>query len=246
MSEGEPAWQRFLATVSIRSAHSLPTPCRHAPFTYAPKLSYRSSSAAGRGMGHAAVGSGLCRPALQHRYSLDASRVLNGLGGYFRKSLQHRHIARNESGRIQPHHARRGRRNRKLYCARVTPPSRVLPTLPPFRCSTSRRLPTAKWRGGWANLIWFGVLWPRIMPSSGQTYVAYSKRNPAWRTKHLDVTDAIDCLNVAGLNNPQKQNWYAVDLNDVVQNAAIISGFTPERNARYSANGSVGAARVRT
>ncbi len=41
-----------------------------------------------------------------------------------------------------------------------------------------------------------------------------------------EVTDAISCLNVAGLADPRKRNWYGVDLRDVVAGAAKL-GLTP-------------------
>ena len=41
------------------------------------------------------------------------------------------------------------------------------------------------------------------------------------------VADAVSCLNVAGLCDPSKQNWYGVDLNDVVAGAAKL-GLTPD------------------
>ena len=41
------------------------------------------------------------------------------------------------------------------------------------------------------------------------------------------VADSIDCLNVAGLAEPGKRNWYGVDLQDVVNNAHKLE-ITPE------------------
>ncbi len=36
------------------------------------------------------------------------------------------------------------------------------------------------------------------------------------------VADSVDCLNIAGLCNPQKRNWYGVDLEDVATGAAKL------------------------
>ncbi len=36
------------------------------------------------------------------------------------------------------------------------------------------------------------------------------------------IAAAVDCLNIAGLCNPQKRNWYGVDLEDVVTGAAKL------------------------
>ena len=41
------------------------------------------------------------------------------------------------------------------------------------------------------------------------------------------VTDGIACLNVAGLADPRKRNWYGVDLTDVVRGAEKL-GMTPD------------------
>ncbi len=40
------------------------------------------------------------------------------------------------------------------------------------------------------------------------------------------VADAIACLNVAGLGEPNKRNWYGVDMRDVITSAAKL-GLTP-------------------
>jgi FADH2 O2-dependent halogenase len=40
------------------------------------------------------------------------------------------------------------------------------------------------------------------------------------------VARCVECLNVAGLSDPGKRNWYGVDLNDVVVNAQKL-GYTP-------------------
>ncbi len=41
-----------------------------------------------------------------------------------------------------------------------------------------------------------------------------------------EVTAAVDCLNIAGLSDPSKRNWYGVDLDDVVRGAAKL-GLAP-------------------
>ena len=43
-----------------------------------------------------------------------------------------------------------------------------------------------------------------------------------------EVGRAIDCLNVAGLADPAKKNWYGVDLNDVINGARKL-GYTPDQ-----------------
>jgi FADH2 O2-dependent halogenase len=49
-----------------------------------------------------------------------------------------------------------------------------------------------------------------------------------------EVTAGIACLNVAGLSEPRKRNWYGVDLGDVVRNAAKLE-MTPEAVSRIIA-----------
>jgi FADH2 O2-dependent halogenase len=41
------------------------------------------------------------------------------------------------------------------------------------------------------------------------------------------IAGSINGLNIAGLCNPEKHNWYGVDLNDVITGAAKL-GMTPE------------------
>jgi hypothetical protein len=36
------------------------------------------------------------------------------------------------------------------------------------------------------------------------------------------IASAVECLNIAGLCNPQKRNWYDVNLEDVVTGAAKL------------------------
>lgn len=47
------------------------------------------------------------------------------------------------------------------------------------------------------------------------------------RSLDAEIASATDCINVAGLCDPSKRNWYGVDLDDVVRGAAKL-GFTPE------------------
>ncbi len=51
------------------------------------------------------------------------------------------------------------------------------------------------------------------------------------REFELLVAASIECLNVAGLSEPGKRNWYGVDLQDVVRNAHKL-GLTPEEVSR--------------
>lgn len=51
--------------------------------------------------------------------------------------------------------------------------------------------------------------------------------NSASETFNRTVADAIAPRNIAGLHDPRKQNWYGVDLADVLQNAEKL-GLTPD------------------
>ena len=42
------------------------------------------------------------------------------------------------------------------------------------------------------------------------------------------VAQRIACLNIAGLSDPSKRNWYGVDMQDVIDSAALL-GMTPEQ-----------------
>ncbi len=50
-----------------------------------------------------------------------------------------------------------------------------------------------------------------------------------------EIAPCVDRLNVAGLADATKRNWYGVDLNDVIQNAAKLD-YTPEELAPILAN----------
>jgi tetracycline 7-halogenase / FADH2 O2-dependent halogenase len=43
-----------------------------------------------------------------------------------------------------------------------------------------------------------------------------------------EVSQAIEPFNVAGLNNPQRRNWYPVDANDLLDSAAKLRSTKPE------------------
>ena len=55
---------------------------------------------------------------------------------------------------------------------------------------------------------------------------AHTKRKLNAADFERQVRDAIACLNVAGLCEPNKRNWYGVDMRDVITNAAKL-GLTP-------------------
>ena len=61
---------------------------------------------------------------------------------------------------------------------------------------------------------------------------ALRELSPAVRAPGADflrlVSDATDRINIAGLCNPARQNWYPVDLEDTVREAAKL-GLTSER-----------------
>jgi FADH2 O2-dependent halogenase len=48
------------------------------------------------------------------------------------------------------------------------------------------------------------------------------------------VADAIACLNIAGLADPCKGNWYGVDLQDVVDGASLLEMTPQEMTATLS------------
>lgn len=223
LSEGEPAWRRFLArfpSVSRQFAEAIPT----RPFTYAPKLAYRASAAAGRGWALLPSAAAFVDPLFSTGIPLTLlgierlGRILEE--GFDRGTLE-MHLAEYSQTTLEEADATADFIG---ACYSVMPRFSDFAALSMFYFAAASYSEMAR-RLDKKYLV-------RRFLASDHTEFGVQLRAMASKARRgippLEVSKAIACLNVAGLSDPNKQNWYGVDLDDVVQNAAKLD-MTPER-----------------
>ena len=226
LSEGEPAWHRFLArfpSVGAQFAQARPT----RPFTYAPRLAYRASAAAGQGWAMLPSAAAFVDPLFSTGIPLTLlgierlGRILEDAWGtedlgarlaeYGELTLQEADATADFIG--------------ACYAA--------MPCFPIFAALSQFYFAAASY-SEMARRLDKPHLVRRFLASDHAAFgpglrraAACVRRGEAGADFSAQVVDAIACLNVAGLSDPRKRNWYGVDLNDVVEGAAKL-GMTPD------------------
>lgn len=225
LSEGEPAWHRFLArfpSVGAQFAQAVPT----RPFTYAPRLAYRASIAAGPGWTLLPSAAAFVDPLFSTGIPLTLlgiermGRILEeawgtadlegGLAEYGALTLQEADATADFIG----------------ACYAAMPRFPIFAALSQFYFAAAsysemaRRLDKRHLvrRFLAADHAAFG---PNLRQAAAQV-----RRGEAGTDFSAQVAGEIAGLNVAGLADSGKRGWYGVDLNDVVNGAAKL-GMTP-------------------
>ena len=214
LSEGEPAWQRFLARFpSVGAQFAKATPTR--PFTYAPQLAYRVSAAAGPSWALLPSAAAFVDPLFSTGIPLTLlgierlGNILEEAWGtntletrlkeYSRTTLEEADATADFIG----------------ACYAAMPSFGTFAALSMFYFAAASYSEMAR-RLDKKHLV-------RRFLASDHAEFGVNLRCMADRVRRgateLDVTEAIACLNVAGLSDAKKQNWYGVDLNDVVRSA---------------------------
>jgi len=227
LSEGEPAWQRFLAqfpSVGAQFAQAMPT----RPFTHAPRLAYRASAATGPGWALLPSAAAFVDPLFSTGIPLTLlgierlGRILEEawgteqlgimLGEYGEMTLQEADATADFIG--------------ACYAA--------MPCFPVFVALSQFYFAAASY-SEMARRLDRPHLVRRFLASDHAEFgpslrraTARVRRGEAGADFSAQVADAIACLNVAGLADPRKRNGYGVDLNDVVEGAAKL-GLAPEQ-----------------
>jgi FADH2 O2-dependent halogenase len=214
LSEGEPAWPRFLArfpSVGAQFAEAKPT----RPFTYAPKIAYRALAASGPGWAMLPSAAAFVDPLFSTGIPLTLlglerlGRILEEAWGtaaletrleeYSRITLEEADATANFIG----------------ACYAAMPRFSDFAALSMFYFAAASYSEMAR-RLDKRHLV------SRFL-AADHTDFGGNLRCIADRVRRgatdIDVTEAIACLNVAGLSDAAKQNWYGVDLADVVNSA---------------------------
>lgn len=246
LSEGEPAWGRFLSRFpTIRDQFAAARPTR--PFTYSARLAYRSSRAAGPGWALLPSAAAFVDPFFSTGIPLTLlgiqrmGRILEetSLGTGSSSELQTRLDAYGEATLAEADWAA----HLIGACYAAFPDFRLFSSLAMFYFAAAsfseiahrvekpwladRYLgaghPTfAEGLRHCARILGEGI-YGRGTPGKDAVTVAFETRAFAGR-----VAEAISLLNIAGLCDASKRNWYGVDLADVVRGADKL-GMEPSR-----------------
>ena len=231
LEEGEPAWHRFLArfpSVGAQFAEAEPT----RPFTYTPRISYRASAAAGPGWALLPSAAAFVDPLFSTGIPL-ALLGIERLGRIFEETW-----GTEEMGTRLEEYGALTLQEADATADFIGACYAAMPRFPVFAALSQFYFAAASY-GEMARRLDRPHLANRFLASGHAEFGPALRRGAAWvrrRAAQADagqlagfeaqVAEAIACLNVAGLADPRKRNWYSVDLGDVVNSAGKL-GMTP-------------------
>lgn len=232
LSQGGPAWQRLLDLVpALKEQFCNARAIR--PFTHMPQLSFRSSAIAGNRWALLPSAAGFVDPLLSTGFPLTllgVSRLAEILA----------------SDWDQPQFQTRIQNYATQTDNELLAASRLIATLyatmdrfPLFASSTLLYFAAASFAEAARRL---GK--PHLAPSFllhdhqhfGPAMQSIFKHTQAAHTESEiaevanDIQQAIEPINIAGLGNPQRKNWYPVDADDLLNNAAKVESTREEIN----------------
>ncbi len=226
LSEGEPAWRRFLArfpSVGAQFAQAEPT----RPFTHAPRLAYRTSLAAGPGWAMLPSAAAFVDPLFSTGIPLTLlgierlGRILEEAWGT--EELDSR---LGKYGELTLHEA-------DATADFIGACYAAMPRFPVFAALSQFYFAAASY-SEMARRLDRPHLARRFLASDHAEFglglrraVGRVRRGAAGAEFPAQAAGGIACLNVAGLADPRKRNWYGVDLDDVVISAEKL-GMTPD------------------
>ncbi len=226
LSEGEPAWHRFLArfpSVGAQFAQAKPT----RPFTHAPGLAYRASAAAGPGWAMLPSAAAFVDPL----FSTGIPLTLLGIERLGRILEESRGTA--ELGRRLGEYGEMTLQEADATADFIGACYAAMPRFPVFAALSQFYFAAASYsemarRLDKPHLVrcFLAADHAAFGPSLHRA-AAFVRRGEAGADFCAQVAYQIACLNVAGLADPRKRNWYGVDLSDVVNGAAKL-GMTPD------------------
>ena len=226
LEEGEPAWHRFLArfpSVGAQFAEAVPT----RPFSYASRIAYRASAAVGPGWAMLPSAAAFVDPLFSTGIPL-ALLGIERLGRILEETWGTEEVG----ARLEKYGAL------TLQEADATADFigacyAAMPRFPVFAALSQFYFAAASY-SEMARRLERPHLVNRFL-ASGHAEFGPALRRAARQVRRgaagpdfsAQVAGEIACLNVAGLADPHKHNWYAVDLGDVVSGAEKL-GMTPE------------------
>jgi FADH2 O2-dependent halogenase len=219
LADGAPAWDRFLARYpSIAAQFAGATPTRE--FTWMPRVSYRAATAAGDGWSMLPSAAAFIDPLFSTGIPLTLLGI-ERLGD----ALETRGLTPALYGEVTVAEADHTARF-IAGCYAAFPRFDAFTAYSMFYFAAAsfaemqRRLTPERASGG-------------FLRAADADYVsAIRDLSPAMQPPAPDffarITDATAGINIAGLCNPARQNWYPVDLEDTIR-AAEKLGLTPDR-----------------
>lgn len=231
LQEGAPAWARFLSRFpSIREQFVEAEAIRE--FTWAPRLSYRAAAAAGDGWAMLPSAAAFVDPLFSTGMPLTLLGI-ERLGRIFEEAWVE------EAGGGDALN-RRLREYGDITLAEADHTARFIagsyaafPQFENFAAYSMFYFVAASF-SEMARRFDRGELARGFMASGHSTFAestralgqALQRGRPDSKAFAQEVGAQTDCLNIAGLCDPRKRNWYGVDLEDVVVGAAKL-GLTP-------------------
>jgi len=230
LSEGEPAWPRFLSRFpSIADQFAEAEAIRG--FTWVPRLTYRAASASGDGWVMLPSAAAFVDPLFSTGMPLTLlgierlGRILGEEwnGAQLNMRLDERLREYGEIALAEADHTARFIAG--CYAA--------FPRFENFTAYSMFYFAAASF-SEMARRLERGHLVRRFLASDHPAFAAATLElgralqsgNPDSGAYEQEVRERTDCLNIAGLCDPRKRNWYGVDLEDVVVGAAKL-GLTP-------------------
>ncbi len=232
LAEGEPAWHRFLSRFpSVGALFAQAAPIH--PFTYAPRPAYRASVAAGPGWALLPSAAAFVDPLFSTGIPLTLLGI-ERLGRIVEEAWGTEELTSRleEYGALTLQEA-------DATAGFIGACYAALPRFPVFAALSQFYFAAASY-SEMARRLDKPHLVRRFLASDHACFGPNLRRGAAWVRRYAgqmdkadtaafeaQVGNAIGCLNVAGLSDPRKRNWYGVDLNDVVNSAERL-GMTAE------------------
>lgn len=244
LSEGEAAWLRFLARFPSIAEQFAEARAVH-PFVYAPRLAYRSAVAAGENWALLPSAAGFVDPLFSTGMPLTLLGI-ERLGRILEESWNRPELSARfqEYGNVTLAEAD--------WTARfIAACYAAMPHFPLFSAFSMFYFAAASY-SEMARRLEKPHLVRRFLAADHSAF-ASGLRHSAQRLDCYEfgakaeeseafaqeVAERIACLNIAGLSDPNKRNWYGVDLNDVIAGAEKL-GMTPAEVRRMVATASWG------
>jgi FADH2 O2-dependent halogenase len=232
LSEGAPAWQRLmdlLPTLKAQFAHSQPT----RPFTYTPRASFRSAAIAGRRWALLPSAAGFVDPLLSTGFPLTLLGVAR-LAEIIRTDWDSACF----SASLQTYASKTD--NELLAAARLIGALySTMDRFPIFASLSMLYFAAASFsesarRLGKAHLAPSFLLHdePRFGPATRHCLEQARRASTASEIREVqqEIARAIDPINIAGLCNASRHNWYPVDARDLLAGAHKLESTEEEIN----------------